>query len=135
MKYRDINAIMTKHLIDGNFGLPIAHKNTTFKREDHQAFLEPFSLSAPKELITRNGYGEIRGAYQIDIVVRKGTSTAQVDNMVDRIIEHFAFNLKLTRNDTHVTIMNSYHIEDYNGSSNDDWYQNSVNIDYIARPI
>jgi hypothetical protein len=132
MNYTELHRILTKSIIDANTGVQIAHENDVFNPDGLTSFVQPFTIISDRESMTKQGYGEVFGIYQIDVNVREGSSTGLSNSIIDKIDSFYTDSLELEIGNTRVIILNRYRSQ---STTDQGWLTTPVTIEFRAKSI
>ena len=123
--YTDIHAALTQSIISLNLGVPIAHENAVFDRTNKTNFIEVNSLFNREDSITKTGFSEVDGIYQITIYSKAGTSVAKSLELVDGLLTYYVNNLILSSGGQQVRVIE---VERNEGRNLGGWYVIDVSV-------
>ena len=132
INYFHLGKALTESLIAANISAPIAHENAEFDPKSVDAYIEANLLPTGRESMTKDGYGELVGVYQIDVNVRQNTSVAAARNIVTAITNFYYDQRTFESGGTQVIILNAEMEPAQKGNG---WYTVPVSVQFRCRPI
>ena len=127
MAYLGIHKALTQSIIDLNLGLTIAHENADFDPKGLTSYIKVDTLFNEQDSVTKQGFNEVTGIYQVSCLVKSGGSIAAITNTVDALTAHYKNSTVFTSEEQNVEILTVGR----NGGRNDNgWYVVDVSVSF-----
>ena len=127
MAYLDIHRALTQSIIDLNLGLAIAHENAPFDSSGIDSYIKVNSLFNEQDSITKQGFNEVSGIYQVSCFVKSGISVAAIIGHVDTLTAYYKNNTVFTSNTQNIEVLTVGRNE---GRNIDGWYIIDVSVSF-----
>ena len=124
----DIDKGLVQKVIDGNYGLDIAHENLDFEPSDNK-YLELNIYSNEVRALSINDSNQVNGIFRIKINYPSGTGAIACKTKADEILSDFSIGERIVYNNQVVTIRS---FDRKNAVNDDGWYSIVITLYFIA---